>query len=529
VAGGRDANTSAAGVTSVALQNLGKQIEPSSYEEILATLSTSGIGAIAFDGYTTTDFKFAALDVTGQRVLIGHVSGKTWVIDASVAKALAAGADYAVGLVLTGTTVSVTVNGAFALSFGFNSPVVDGAAGLVSRSGTTSFDSFKLRTNDPAFSASNVAAADTSALEGATGATNVVVTLSLTTAATSATSVGWSTVDGTATAGSDYIAASGTVTFAAGATSAQITLLLKGDTLSEGDETFYVVLSGASGLSVGRNSAAITIRNDDTPALSAASTSVVEGNTGTKVVNVTITLAGASTSTVTVNYATVAGTASATNDFVSTSGTLTFAPGTTSKTIAVTVKGNTIKQANRTFTVVLSSPVNATIASGTATVTIVDDELALTAASAPTSTQPVRSLTSAELNPVVAQAKASWLAVAPGADFSGVAFEIGDLDGLILGMTSGRTVTIDATAAGWGWGAGGIDLLTVVSHELGHILGLDHEENGLMADTLAPGEVKVPGWITAGRPDRIGAHTRVLAGKHLRAPHGRSAALRRPR
>jgi hypothetical protein len=338
--------------------------------------------------------------------------------------------------------------------------------------------------------------------------------------------VAWSTVDGTATAATDYFAGSGIVTFAAGATSAQITLRLRGDTLSEADETFYVVLGSAVGLSLARNSAAITIRNDDTAALSVANTSVVEGNSGTKTVSVTVTLAGSSASTVTVGYSTVAGSALAGTDFVSTSGTLTFAPGVTSKTFTVTINGNTIKQANRTFTVVLSSPVNATIASGTATVTIVDDELALTAAYAPTSAQPVRSLTSADLAPVVAQAKASWLAVAPGADFSGVTFEIGDLDGLMLGFTSGRTVTIDATAAGWGWGAGGIDLLTVVSHELGHILGLDHEEDGLMADTLAPGQVKVPGWITAARPDRIGAKKRATIRAHLRAPHGRSTASR---
>jgi hypothetical protein len=527
VANGRDTSTAAANTTSVSLQNLGKQIDPSSYEEIQATLNTNGIGAVAFDGYATNDFKFAALDVPGKRVLIGHVApGRGWIVDASAAFALTPGVDYAVVIVLTGTTVSVTVNGAFALSFAFNSPVVDGAAGIVSRGGTTSFDSFKLRTNDSAFSASNVSAADTSSLEGASGTTNVVVTFSLSTAATSATSVAWSTADGTATAATDYVAASGIVTFAAGATSAQITLRLRGDTLSEADETFYVVLSGAVGLSLARNSAAITIRNDDTAALSVANTSVVEGNSGTKTVNVTVTLAGSSASTVTVGYSTVAGSALAGTDFVSTSGTLTFAPGVTSKTITVTINGNTIKQGNRTFTVVLSSPVNATVASGTATVTIIDDELALTAAYAPTSAQPVRSLTSADLTSAVTRAKASWLAVVPGADFSGVTFEIGDLDGLLLGITSGRSVTIDATAAGWGWGAGGIDLLTVVSHELGHILGLDHEEDGLMADTLAPGQMKVPGWITALKPDRIGAQKRTTIRAHVRAPHGRATASR---
>jgi hypothetical protein len=89
-------------------------------------------------------------------VLIGHFEpNRGWVVDASVAKTLSASTDYTVGVVLRGSSVSVTVNGAFALSWGFNAPVVDGGMGVLTQNGTTSFDVFRIRTNDPAFATSS--------------------------------------------------------------------------------------------------------------------------------------------------------------------------------------------------------------------------------------------------------------------------------------------------------------------------------------------------------------------------------------
>jgi len=100
-------------------------------------------------------------------------------------------------------------------------------------------------------------------------------------------------------------------------------------------------------------------------------------------------------------------------------------------------------------------------------------------------------LTQSALEPVVASAKAQWLVANPGASFDGVTVTVGDLPDLQLGFTDGKSITIDASAAGWGWSVsgGGMDLATVVLHELGHALGLDHDD-GVMADTLSAGETR---------------------------------------
>ena len=112
-----------------------------------------------------------------------------------------------------------------------------------------------------------------------------------------------------------------------------------------------------------------------TPAqISIGDVTVTEGNTGTRAATFTVTLSAASTQTVTVAYATGNGTATAGSDYQAASGTLTFAPGETSKTITVLVNGDRLGEPNETFFVNLSSPTNATIADGQGVGTIVDDE-----------------------------------------------------------------------------------------------------------------------------------------------------------
>jgi hypothetical protein len=118
-----------------------------------------------------------------------------------------------------------------------------------------------------------------------------------------------------------------------------------------------------------------TIQNDDAlPTVSINDVSMAEGNSGTKNFTFTVTLSAASGQTVTMNFATANGTATAGSDYTATSGSLSFAPGTTSKTIAVVVIGDKTKEPDETFFVNLSSVVNATMVKGQGIGTIVNDD-----------------------------------------------------------------------------------------------------------------------------------------------------------
>ena len=167
--------------------------------------------------------------------------------------------------------------------------------------------------------------------------------------------VNYATANGTALAGSDYTAASGTLTFAPGQTSKTVTVNVTGDTAVEPNETFVVNLSAPSGATLFDGQGLGTILNDDGPVLRINDVSKAEGNAGTSAAVFTVTLTPASTGTVTVNYATANGTALAGSDYTAASGTLTFAPGQTSKTVTVNVTGDTVAEPNETFVVNLSA------------------------------------------------------------------------------------------------------------------------------------------------------------------------------
>ncbi|HEV8251466.1 MAG TPA: Calx-beta domain-containing protein, partial [Gaiellaceae bacterium] len=506
VSGGRYAASASGSAYAVDTLDLGARVRANAHAEVEGSLSTTGIGGLVFDAYAANDFKYAALDVAGQQVVVGHVDPKRgWVVDATYAKALTAGVDYVLNLSLQGTVVTITLDGSVVASYGFNSAVADGKLGVVARSGSTSVDRARVLNNDDAFTALGASLppelriGDAVVTEGAAGTSaTVTLGLSLTKAVASATTIGWRTVAGTGAAGTDYAGVSaGTATFAAGSTSASVQVTVLGDGVYEPNETFTVELTSWAGFNLADRSGLVTITNDDAPPVTVsiqAGASVTEGNSGSKTVTLTVTLSSATSSAVTVNYATANGTATAGSDYTAKSGTLTFAAGTTTQTISITVGGDKTKEPNETFLVNLSNPTNATLGAAQATVTIVnDDGAALTAASAaPAGSPEAAALTAEQLDAAVAESQAEWLAADPDADFAGLAVSIGDLDGLLLGVTDGSTVTIDRTAAGWGWSVSGgqMDLRSVLLHELGHVLGLEHSDEGVMAETLAAGEAR---------------------------------------
>ena len=109
------------------------------------------------------------------------------------------------------------------------------------------------------------------------------------------------------------------------------------------------------------------------PMLSVADASAIEEEDVS--LSFAVTLDAASTGTVTVEYATSDGTATAPADYAQTSGTLTFAAGDTSKTVVVTIVDDTAVDSGETLTLTLSNPSGATLADATATGTITDSDL----------------------------------------------------------------------------------------------------------------------------------------------------------
>jgi hypothetical protein len=172
----------------------------------------------------------------------------------------------------------------------------------------------------------------------------------LSTASGRTVTVAYATAAATATSNVDYVAASGTVSFAPGQTSKTITVLVIGDRLGEPNETFVVNLSGVTNATIADGQGVGTIV-DDEPRVSISDVTKLEGKKGQTTQFVfTVTLSAAYDQAVTMSYQTVNGTATTSDgDYVAKTGTLTFNPGETTKTITIEVKGDNRKEADETF------------------------------------------------------------------------------------------------------------------------------------------------------------------------------------
>jgi|GEM_PF-1082115 len=137
--------------------------------------------------------------------------------------------------------------------------------------------------------------------------------------------------------------------------------------------------SGSLTSSAGNSGTANATLTVAEPSLSVDDPSVTEGDAGTSNLSFTVTLAPASAQTVTVDYATSNGTATAGSDYTATTGTLTFTPGQTSRTVTVTVLNETVVEPDETVILTLSNPSNATIGDATGTGTIQSDDTDATA------------------------------------------------------------------------------------------------------------------------------------------------------
>jgi hypothetical protein len=223
---------------------------------------------------------------------------------------------------------------------------------------------------------SQISIADASKTEGNTGTSVLNFTVSLDKANSRTVTVQYATANGTAAAGSDYVTASGTLSFSPGQTSRTIGITLNGDTVQEPNETFTVNLTSPVNAAILDGQAVGTIANDgDTPTVAISDASVGEASTADPVF--TVSLSSPSTQQVTVNYAVADGTGLATTDYVTSSGTLTFAAGETSKTITLPLRRDDLPELAERFYVNLSAPVNAILADAQGVGTITDDDTAL--------------------------------------------------------------------------------------------------------------------------------------------------------
>src|SRR2546428_508148 len=193
--------------------------------------------------------------------------------------------------------------------------------------------------------------ANVSVTEGDVGSTPATFTITLSAASGKTVSVDYATADGTATSPADYTGTSGTLTFTPGQVTKTVSVPVVGDTLNEIDETFFVNLTVPVNATISDTQGLGTIQDDDAPpSVSVTDVSVTEGDAGTTNASFVVSLSAASGKTITVDYATADGTATAPADYALTSGTLTFAPGQTSKTVDVAVNGDVLDEPDETFT-----------------------------------------------------------------------------------------------------------------------------------------------------------------------------------
>lgn len=214
--------------------------------------------------------------------------------------------------------------------------------------------------------------------EGAPSASFTLTrTLASPTGAQTGASVGYTTRDGTAKAGADYRTTTGIAVFRFGESTKVVAVPIIQDNLREGDETVILELVNPDpGVTLGTPSSAVLTITDDDPLPSASinDVQVKEGNKGTTSATFKVTLSGPSALTVVVRYATQNGTAISLSDYYAASGKVTFAPGTTEQSITITVVGDTTKEKDETFLVVLVDPSGAVLGRKQGQGTIINDD-----------------------------------------------------------------------------------------------------------------------------------------------------------
>ncbi|MBF0260778.1 MAG: DUF4347 domain-containing protein, partial [Magnetococcales bacterium] len=277
------------------------------------------------------------------------------------------------------------------------------------------------------------------------------------------------TATGTGTGTTDYTLSLTTITILAGQTTGTATVTAVQDTLDEVNETVILditnVTGGGGAVESGTQQRTVTITDDDNPpTVSINSPTHAEGNSGSSNMSFTVSLSAASSKSITIYYATANGTATAGSDYTATTGTLTLAPGDTSKTFNVAVLGDVTTESDETIdaTISITSPTvpdDATLGTATGTGTITDDD------------NPAPTLTATGATPTFTEGGAAvdlFSVVAASTNESGMNFtgmtvtvtnvadstEYLTIGGVDVALTNGNSVTVSGGTAAVGVAAG---------------------------------------------------------------------------
>jgi uncharacterized repeat protein (TIGR01451 family) len=201
--------------------------------------------------------------------------------------------------------------------------------------------------------------------------------------------ISYRTASGTAKSPGDFKAVSGKLVFRRGQKTKKVTVSTVNDPFDESAERFVLKLSSPRGARLRNKTATATILANDSggpppPApgpprsLTIADLAVAEGNTGTAPAVLTVSLSGTTATSVTVSYATVAGTATSGSDYTLSSGLLTIPAGQTTGQVDVPVVGDVVDEDDETLEVRLTGPSsNAIVGDDRAVLTITDDDPAV--------------------------------------------------------------------------------------------------------------------------------------------------------
>lgn len=245
-----------------------------------------------------------------------------------------------------------------------------------------------------------ITVADAKLMEGNRGSAKMQFVVKLATPVNHPVSFNYRTEDAavanTAIDGTDYTGVNGTVTVGANQTTAYIDVPILGNTSTQTDRVFKLVLTDADGAGFAKGDTAVATGTivDDDPIITVADVKATEAGTGdTTKMQFRVVLSEPSSQEVTLRYATAESTAGNAaiqgTDYSAATGTLRIPAGRTSGIIEVSVTGDTVREGDEVFSLLLSDATNAAFAKGdslTVTGTIRDDE-PLLAVNSPTATE----------------------------------------------------------------------------------------------------------------------------------------------